>query len=127
MRGGFHSVSHHRNDPNTRDQYGKIIDWHIEQLAYFLGKVKSLDEGGTSLLDNSMIMFGGSLKDGNLHAVEDLPLILAGRGKGTLRPGRRLRAPVHTPVCNLYLAMLRRMGIEEKSFGDSTGPLEGLA
>ncbi len=127
VRGGFHSVSHHQNDPNTRDQYGKIVDWHMEQLAYFLGKVKSLDEGGTSLLDNSMIMFGGSLKDGNLHAVEDLPLILAGRGKGTLRPGRRLRAPVHTPVCNLYLEMLRRMGIEEKAFGDSTGPLQGLA
>jgi len=127
VRGGFHSLSHHQNDPNTRDQYGKIVDWHMEQLAYFLGRVKSLDEGGTSLLDNSMIMFGGSLKDGNLHAVEDLPLILAGRGKGTLRPGRRLRAPVRTPVCNLYLEMLNRMGIEEKSFGDSTGPLQGLA
>ena len=127
VRGGFHSVSHHQNDPNTRDQYGKIIDWHMDQVAYFLGKVKNLDEGGTSLLDNSMIMFGGSLKDGNLHAVEDLPIILAGRGKGTLRPGRRLRAPVRTPICNLYLEMLKRMGVEEKSFGDSTGPLQGLA
>jgi Protein of unknown function (DUF1552) len=127
VRGGFHSLSHHGNDAGTRDQYGKIVDWHMEQVAYFLGKVKSLDEGGTSLLDNSMIMFGGSLKDGNLHAVEDLPLLLAGRGKGTLRPGRRLRAPVRTPVCNLYLEMLNRMGIQEKSFGDSTGPLQGLA
>ncbi|HYZ83438.1 MAG TPA: DUF1552 domain-containing protein, partial [Bryobacteraceae bacterium] len=62
VRGGFHSLSHHGNDPGTVEQYGKIIDWHMEQLAYFLGRVKSLDEGGRSLLDNSMIMFGGSLK-----------------------------------------------------------------
>src|SRR5262249_59076088 len=110
-----------------REQYGKIIDWHLEQLAYFLNRVKSLDEGGTSLLDNSMIMFGGSLKDGNRHAVENLPLLLAGRGRGALRPGRRPRAPDSTPVCNLYLSLLHRMGIVEKSFGDSTGALEGLS
>jgi hypothetical protein len=127
VRGNFHGLSHHGHDPVIKGMYGKIIDWNVEQLAYFLGRMKSLDEGGTSLLDNSMIMFGGSLKDGNAHAVEDLPLLLAGRGKGTIRPGRRLRAPEHTPLCNLYLEMLRRMGIEEKSFGDSTGPLEGLA
>lgn len=127
VKGSFHGLSHHGNDPATREQYGKIIDWHTEQMAYFLSKVKGLDEGGTSLLDNSMIMFGGSLKDGNQHAVENLPLLLAGRGKGALRPGRRVRAPERTPVCNLYLEMLNRMGIQEKSFGDSTGPLQGLS
>jgi len=128
VRGSFHGLSHHGNETATRDQYCKIVNWHMEQMAYFLGRVKGLDEGGTSLLDNSMIMFGGSLKDGNSHAVENLPLLLAGRGKGTIRPGRRLRAPEHTPVCNLYLEMLRRMGIDDvKSFGDSTGPLQGLA
>jgi hypothetical protein len=127
VKGSFHGLSHHGNDPAIRDQYGKIIDWHTEQMAYFLNKVKNLDEGGTSLLDNSMIMFGGSLKDGNRHAVENLPLLLAGRGKGSLRPGRRVRAPERTPVCNLYLSMLNRMGIMEKSFGDSTGVLEDLS
>jgi hypothetical protein len=89
--------------------------------------MKSLDEGGASLLDNSMVMFGGSLKCGNRHEVENLPLLLAGRGKGTLRPGRRLRAPEKTPLCNLYLSMLHKMGINETSFGDSTGVLEGLS
>ena len=84
-------------------------------------------KAATSLLDNSMILFGSSLKDGNRHDNENLPLILAGRGKGTLRPGRRLRAPEKTPICNLHLALLHRMGIMEKSFGDSTGPLEGLS
>jgi hypothetical protein len=127
VRGSFHGLSHHREQPEVKEQYGKIVDWHIEQVAYFLNTVRKLDEGGTSLLDNSMIMFGSALSDGNRHAVENLPIVLAGRGKGTLRPGRRLRAPEHTPACNLYLAMLHRMGIEEKSFGDSTGPLEGLS
>jgi hypothetical protein len=127
VRGSFHGLSHHGNDPGIKGMYGKIIDWHMEQMAYFLGRLKSLDEGGPSLLDNAMIMFGGSLKDGNTHAVENLPLLLAGRAKGKIRPGRRLRAPEHTPLCNLYLEMLRLMGIQEDSFGDSTGPLKGLA
>jgi hypothetical protein len=126
VKGNWHSISHHRNIETQRDQYEKIINWNVEQLAYFLNKVRSLDEGGTSLLDNSMILFGASLKDGNRHDPENLPLILAGRGKGALRPGRRLRAAPKTPLCNLHLAMLHRMGIMEKSFGDSTGPLDDL-
>ena len=127
VKGNFHGLSHHGNDVHTKAMYGRIVDWHMEQMAYFLGRVKSLDEGGKSLLDNSMIMFGGSLKDGNTHAVENLPILLAGRGKGSIRPGRRLRAPEHTPICNLYLEMLRRMGVEQAAFGDSTGVLQGLA
>ena len=127
VKGGFHSISHHGEQAEQKEQYGKIINWHMEQLAYFLNRVKSLDEGGTSLLDNSMIMFGGTLKDGNRHTVANLPLLLAGRGKGQLRPGRRLRAPELTPVCNLYVSLLNRMGIPETKFGDSTGALEGLS
>ena len=99
----------------------------MEQVAYFLERMMSLDEGGASLLGNSMILFGSSLKDGNRHLPKNLPLILAGRGKGTLRPGRRLRAQPDTPFCNLHLALLQRLGIKLDSFGDSTGPLDGLA
>jgi hypothetical protein len=127
VKGNWHGISHHRNEPERREQYETIINWQVEQVAYFLKKMRSLDEGGTSLLDNSMIMFGASLKDGNRHDPENLPLILAGRGKGTVRPGRRLRAPEKTPLCNLYLAMLQRMGVKETKFGDSTGPLQGLS
>jgi hypothetical protein len=124
VKGSFHGNSHHLNEPAKMEQYARIIDWHTEQLAYFLGKVKGIDEGGTSLLDNSMFLFGCSIKDGNRHDPENLPLILAGRAKGTLRPGRRLRAEPNTPLCNLHLAMLHRMGVMEKSFGDSTAPLD---
>ena len=127
VKGAFHELSHHGEDPARKDQYGRIVDWHIEQVGYFLKKVKGLDEGGKSLLDNSMITFGGSIKDGNRHTVANLPVLLAGRGKGTLRPGRRLRAPEHTPLCNLYVSLLNRMGLPEKSFGDSDGPLDGLS
>ena len=127
VRGAWHSISHHAENAERKEQYSKIINWNMEQFAYFLNKVKGLDEGGVSLLDNSMIMFGASIKDGNQHTVENLPLLLAGRGKGTLRTGRRLRAPEKTPLCNLYLSLLQRMGVMEKSFGDSTGPLQGLA
>lgn len=126
-RGGFHSMSHHGDEPARRAQYEKVVTWHVEQVAYFLNRLKSLDEGGTSLLHNSMVMFGHGIKCGNRHIEENLPIALAGGGKGTLRPGRRVRAAAKTPLCNLYLSMLHRVGIQEKSFGDSTGPLAGLA
>ncbi len=127
VKGGFHTISHHGDEPARRLQYETIVTWHVEQVAYFLKRLKSLDEGGKTLLDNSMVMFGCGIKCGNRHLEENLPIALAGRGKGTLRPGRRVRATPKTPLCNLYLAMLQRMGIEEKSFGDSTEPLRGLA
>lgn len=126
VKGGFHSLSHHRNLEAQREQYEKIVTWHVEQFAWFLDKMRNLKEGETSLLDNSMVLFGSSLKDGNRHDNENLPLVLAGRGKGTIRPGRRLRAAPKTPLCNLHLALLHRLGIKEESFGDSTGVLEGL-
>jgi hypothetical protein len=127
VHGNFHGNSHHLDEPGKMEEYARIIDWHTQQVAYFLGRMKSIDENGTSLLDNSMFLFGSTLKDGNKHDPENLPLILAGRGKGSLRPGRRLRAAEKTPLCNLHLALLNRMGVMEKSFGDSTEPLKGLA
>jgi hypothetical protein len=125
-KGSFHGMSHHRDIPEKRAQYERIVTWHVEQFAYLLDRMRSLDEGGSSLLDNSMALYGGSLSDGNRHIEENLPLLLAGRGKGTLKPGRRLRAAPKTPMCNLHLALMRRMGVEDESFGDSTGVLEGL-
>lgn len=127
VKGNFHGVSHHLNEPVKRGMYERIVTWHTEQVAWFLNRVKSIDEGGRSLLDSSMILFGSDLKDGNKHIEENLPMLLAGRGKGTLRPGRRLRAPVKTPCCNLHLALMQLMGVKIDSFGDSTGILQGLA
>ncbi len=113
VKGGFHSISHHAEEPVRKKQYESCVTWHVEQVAYFLKRLKSLDEGGTSLLDNSMVMFGCGIKCGNLHLEHDLPIAVAGRGKGTLSPGRRLRFAPETPLCNLYLSMLHRMGIRK--------------
>jgi hypothetical protein len=127
VKGGFHQLSHHKEQPHDRDQYEKIGTWHITQMARLLEKMKHLDEGGSSLLDNSMLLFGGSIKDGNSHDHHNLPLVLAGKAGGALRPGRRVRAPQDTPFCNLFVNVLNIMGIDEKKFGDSTGPLKGLS
>jgi hypothetical protein len=127
VKGNWHGISHHRDIESQRTQYEKIINWNIEQVAYFLNRMRSLKEGNTTLLDNSMVLFGATLKCGNRHDPEDLPIIVAGRGKGLLRPGRRVRAEKKTPLCNLHLALLHRLGVKEKSFGDSTGVLEGLS
>jgi hypothetical protein len=126
VKGNWHGLSHHRDIEETRRQYEAITNWNIEQVAYFISRLKSLKEGETTLLDNSMVLFGGTLKDGNRHDPEDLPLILAGRAKGKLRPGRRVRFEKKTPMCNLHLTMLQMMGIQETQFGDSTGTLSGL-
>lgn len=127
VSGNWHSISHHLNEEAKRVQYESIVDWNMEQFAYFLRKAKSLDEGGTSLLDNSMFLFGSTLKDGNKHQEDNLPVLLAGRGKGAIRPGRRIRAAAKTPLCNLHLTLMNKMGVEADTFGDSTGQLSGLA
>ena len=93
-------------------------------MAYLLEKMKNLDEGGSSLLDNSMLLYGSTLKCGNRHAIEDLPLILCGKGGGAIRTGRRLTSKAKTPLCDLYVAMLNRMGIMDKKFGDSKGIID---
>lgn len=121
VKGSYHGLSHHRNEDSTRKQYEKIGIWHSHQMAYLLDRMKSLDEGDGTLLDNSMIMYGSSISDGNSHNEHNLPLILIGKGGGTIRTGRRLAAKRDTPLCNLYLSMMDRMGVQRKTFGDSNG------
>ena len=126
VKGGIHSLSHHAEEPVRKKQYETIVTWHVEQVAYFLNKLKSLDEGGTSLLDNSMVMFGCGIKCGNLHLEENLPIALAGGGKGTLRPGRRLRAAKRrrSAICTQHAAS---HGDPGRIVRGQHGPLQGLA
>ena len=107
---GHHDLSHHRNDPKKKALIAKINRFHTTQLAYFLQKLKSIQEGAGTLLDNCMIVYGSGISDGNQHLHEDLPVLLAGRGGGTITPGRHLKAPDMTPMTNLYLSLLDRMG-----------------
>jgi hypothetical protein len=126
VTGGHHSLSHHGGDGAKQAQIQKINEVHIKQFAYMLEKMKNLPELDRSLLDNSMICYGSAISDGNRHNHDDLPVLLAGRGGGTLKPGRHVTAPKKTPMCNLYLEMLRRVGAPTKQFGDSTGGVPGL-
>jgi hypothetical protein len=118
-----HELSHHQNKAEKYELYSKINRWHCEQLAYFLNKLKSVREGERTLLDNSMIMFGSSFSDGNRHDPANLPILLAGRAGGTIQSGRHIACPKNTPLCNLYVSMLERMGTPVESYGDSNGAL----
>lgn len=126
VRGGHHELSHHEHNAEKIAQYQKINRWHVEQFARLLNKMKAIQEGESNLLDNSMILFGSSMSDGNRHDPDNLPILLGGRGGGTIETGRHLAAEGQVPLCNLYVSMLDRMGVEVESFGDSTGPLAGV-
>jgi hypothetical protein len=127
VREGHHSLSHHAGNPDKLAQIAKIDRFYVEMFAYVLEKMKSVKEGEGTLLDNSMVVYGSCIGDGNRHNHDDLPMILAGRGAGTIRTGRVVKYPFETPVCNLYLSMLDRMGVKEERFGDSTGRLSDLS
>ncbi len=123
---GHHDMSHHGNDKAKQEKVAKINRFHVTQLGYLLGKLNAIQEGERTLLDNSMIVYGSGISDGNAHNHDELPILLAGRGAGTLKTGRHLRFPKETPLMNLYLSMLDRVGVEANSVGDSTGRLPGL-
>jgi hypothetical protein len=124
-----HSVSHHQNDPIRLAKAAKINTYHIELLARFADRLKSIPDGDGTLLDHSMLLQGGGLSNSDQHSHIDLPLVLVGGGAGTLKGGRHLRFPKDTPMNNLHMAMLEKVGVPVDKFGDATGrvTLEPLA
>ncbi|RNC81825.1 MAG: DUF1552 domain-containing protein [Phycisphaera sp.] len=123
---GHHNLSHHRGDEAMVEKIKKIDMFYVEHFARFIQKAAEIEEGEASLLDNCMIMFGSGISDGNKHNHEDLPIVMAGGGAGTIDTGRHIAYDRETPLCNLYISMLDRMGCDVDSFGDSTGPLSRL-
>lgn len=143
VKGTWHALSHWRDTSGKtedddgvtswssrqekRDMYNAVTRWHHEQVAYFLGQLKQIRESdGRTLLDNSMILYGSSLADGHEHEAENLPILLAGGGGGTIKTGRVIRYRRNTTLSNLHLSMLQRLGLELSEFGDSTSPLTEL-
>ena len=124
---GHHDISHHGGNAEKKAKIAKINRFHMTQFAAFLERLKSVREGEGTLLDNCMIVYGSGIADGNAHSHHDLPVLLAGRGGGAFQTGRHLRFTKDTPMSNLYLSMLERMGVKEERFGDSTGVLKGLS
>jgi len=124
---GHHFCTHHHNDPDLIAKTCVIDHFYATQFAYFLEKMEATkDVDGNSLLHNSMIMYGGGIADGNRHSHDNLPIVLAGAGGGTLKPGRYTQYDP-APIANLYLSMVDRMGvIALDRFGDSTGRLANV-
>jgi hypothetical protein len=123
---GHHDLSHHGRAKAKQMKIQQINRFHVEHLAYFMGKLRKVQENGTSLPDNMMIVYGSGNSDGDRHNHDDLPILLLGKGGGSLKSGRHLRFARETPLTNLYVSLLGRMGVPVPKFGDSTGPLQGL-
>ena len=123
---GHHHLSHHQNKQEWVEQIKKIDKFLVSHFARFLEKLDSISEGSGTLLDQSMIVYGSAIADGNRHSHHDLPILLAGGGGGTIAPGRRLSYPKDTPLNNLFLSMLDRMDASVEQLGDSNGRLKGL-
>jgi hypothetical protein len=124
---GHHDLSHHGNDELKKQKITKINHFHVTQFAYFLQKLKSIKEGNGTLLDNCMIVYGAGIGDGNRHNHDDLPVLFAGKGGGTITTGRHLKYSKETPMANLFLSILDRAGAPAERLGDSTGLLQNLA
>ncbi|HEX5271864.1 MAG TPA: DUF1552 domain-containing protein [Gemmataceae bacterium] len=125
---GHHDLSHHGRDPKKQAKIKQINTFHIQQFAYLLTKLKGIKEGDSTLLDHCMLAYGSGNSDGDRHNHDDLPVLVAGRGSGTIKSGRHMRLPREkdTPVSNLWLSLLDRMSIQVDAFGDATGRLRGL-
>jgi hypothetical protein len=124
---GHHPLSHHRGNKDNIEKLKRINAFHVSLFGHFLEKLKNTPDGDGSLLDHSMIAYGSSLSDGNKHLHNDLPVLLAGGGNGSLRPGRHVVYEKDTPMTNLYMSMLDHMGVHPESIGDSTGKVAHLS
>ena len=120
-----HPLTHHRNNPEWVEKVTTVNTMHMELFAGFVKKMKATPDGDGSLLDHSMIVYGSGLSDGNRHTHDDLPVAVIGRG-GDLRLGRHIVYPKDTPMTNLFLTVLDRMGVQQEQIGDSTGQIEHL-
>lgn len=124
---GHHSISHHQNNKDKLQKLAKIDRFYMENLAYFLDKLRNTEDvDGKSILHNSMIVYGSCISDGNKHNNNDLPIVLAGNGGGVFKPGGFSQFDSNTPLSNLHLRMLHEMGVKPDRFGDSTGIIKRI-
>jgi hypothetical protein len=120
-----HPLTHHRGNPEWIERVTKVNTLHMELFAGFIAKLKATPDGDGTLLDHSIIVYGSGLSDGNKHTHEDLPVAIVGHG-GDFHLGSHIVYPKGTPMTNLYLTLLDRMGVQEETIGDSTGRIDHL-
>ena len=124
---GHHNLTHHQNDADKIAKVTKINEVHVKMFAYLLERLKATPDGDGNLLDNSLVLYGSSISDGNLHTHHDLPIVLAGGGGGHIKGNRHIIYPKETPLNNLLLSMLEAANVPVEKFGDSTGKLDCLS
>jgi hypothetical protein len=123
---GHHDLSHHGNNKEKQAKLHQINRFHVSIVAHLMGKLRAIKEGDGTLLDRCMIVYGSGNSDGNAHNHDDLPILLLGKGGGSIKSGRHVRYAKETPLMNLYLSLLDRMGVNIPTQGDSTGRLTAL-
>jgi hypothetical protein len=124
---GHHSVTHHQNDPVKIAKTQKIDEYHVKSFAYLVKRLEETKDGDGTLLDHSMVLYGSSIRDGNVHDHHDLPLVLAGGKTAGIKSGRHIRYKAETPMNNLLLTVLDRSGVPAETLGDSTGTVDQLS
>ena len=123
-RGGFHGASHHANIKANMDSFALINKYHVQTLTYFVDKLAKTSDGDGTLLDHSLLLYGSSMSNGNQHDHDPLPIVLIGGASGQLEGNRHIVTPAHTPMANMLLTILEKLGVHRDSFGDSTAKLE---
>jgi hypothetical protein len=113
--------------PTQLDKVSKVSTFHVKLFAAFLEKLRSTPDGDGTLLDHSMVLYGGGISNGNVHLHTDLPIVVAGGGAGQLKGGRHIRYAADTPLTNLHLTLLDKMGVPAEKLGDSTGRVDLLS
>jgi hypothetical protein len=121
-----HSCTHHRDKPDLIEKVAKINEFHVQQLRYFLDKMRTVNDGDGRLLDHTAVVYGAAIGDPNVHDHNNLPTLIAG-GKGLVRGGRHVECAKDTPITNLHLSLLDYLGVPLDSLGDSTGRLDLLS
>jgi hypothetical protein len=122
-----HDTSHHQNDPIKLQKLSKINTFHVKLFAYFVEKLRSIPDGDLSVLDRTMLLYGAGISDSNVHMHDNLPLVLVGGGGGGIKGGRHIRYQNGTPVMNLHMTLLDKLGVHVEALGDGTGRLDYLS
>jgi hypothetical protein len=122
-----HPISHHQNRPEMLERQAKINTFHMKLLGHFLDKLRTTSDGDGSLLDHSLIVHGAGMSNSDIHFHHDLPMLLVGGGAGQVKGGRHLNFAEDTPVANLWLTLIDKMGLPVERFGDSTGKINLLS
>jgi hypothetical protein len=122
-----HSMSHHGNNPEKMQVFTRLNTYHVETLAYFLRKLQAIPDGDGNLLDQTVVLYGSGMSDGNTHNNFNVPVVLVGGRDQQIKGDRHLRYPKGTPLANLQLTLMLKFGVHAERFGDSSGKLDLLS